>query len=204
MNAFEQGLLTYLQPEQLEKIQNVRIGIAGAGGLGSNCAVNLVRSGFRRLVIADFDTVAPSNLNRQFFFAHQIDQPKVQALADNLRAINDNLELTLHPVLITRENIHTLFAECAIVVEAFDQVGAKQLLIEELSCSGKLLVAASGLAGWQNSDAIQTHKLGEKFYLIGDLQTAIGPGRPPLSPRVQIAAAKQANVILNYVLTVAD
>jgi len=49
-----------------------RIGIAGAGGLGSNCAAALARSGVGTLVIADFDIVEELNLNRQYYFSDQI------------------------------------------------------------------------------------------------------------------------------------
>jgi sulfur carrier protein ThiS adenylyltransferase len=48
------------------------VGIAGCGGLGSNCAVALARSGVGRLVLADFDCVERSNLNRQYFFLSQV------------------------------------------------------------------------------------------------------------------------------------
>ena len=43
----------------------MKIGIAGAGGIGSNVAVHLVRSGVESIKIADFDTIEKSNLNRQ-------------------------------------------------------------------------------------------------------------------------------------------
>ena len=49
----------------------MKVGIAGAGGLGSNCAAALVRTGFRHIKIADFDVVDYSNLNRQFYFLQQ-------------------------------------------------------------------------------------------------------------------------------------
>ena len=68
MNVFEQGLLRYLKPEQLTLIQSKRIGLGGAGGLGSNCAMMLVRSGFKHLEIIDQDVIDASNLNRQQFF----------------------------------------------------------------------------------------------------------------------------------------
>lgn len=47
-------------------LSSFRVGIAGAGGLGSNCAAALARSGVGTLVIADFDRVERLNLNRQF------------------------------------------------------------------------------------------------------------------------------------------
>ena len=67
-NLFKQGLLKHFSAEQLSRIESFTIGIAGAGGLGSNCALNLVRSGFKHFVICDFDVIEPGNLNRQFYF----------------------------------------------------------------------------------------------------------------------------------------
>ena len=46
-------------------MKSVCVGIAGLGGLGSNIAASLVRSGVGSLVLADFDTVELSNINRQ-------------------------------------------------------------------------------------------------------------------------------------------
>lgn len=54
-----------------DHLAGFRVGIAGAGGLGSNCAVALARSGVGTLVISDFDVVEPANLNRQYFFTSQ-------------------------------------------------------------------------------------------------------------------------------------
>ena len=48
---------TYLKDEEREILESATVGIAGAGGLGSNCAAHLVRAGLKRLVIADFDVV---------------------------------------------------------------------------------------------------------------------------------------------------
>ena len=80
LNEFEKALAVYLGEAKLRKIQKVKIGIAGAGGLGSNCAFNLVRSGFKKLKIVDFDVVEHSNLDRQFYFSDQIGIPKIEAL----------------------------------------------------------------------------------------------------------------------------
>ncbi len=71
----------------------MKIGIAGAGGIGSNVAVNLVRSSASALKIVDFDRVELSNLNRQFYFHDQIGRFKVEALAENLRRIRPECHL---------------------------------------------------------------------------------------------------------------
>ena len=58
------------------------VGVAGAGGLGSNVAMALTRVGIGKLIIADFDVVSESNLNRQFYFRDQLNRKKVEALKD--------------------------------------------------------------------------------------------------------------------------
>ncbi|HOK42617.1 MAG TPA: sulfur carrier protein ThiS adenylyltransferase ThiF [Thermoclostridium caenicola] len=200
MNDFERGLERYIGRERLEKLQKIKIGIAGAGGLGSNCAFNLVRSGFRKLKIVDFDFVEPANLNRQFYFIDQLGMPKVVALRQNLLRINPDLELETLQVKIDAGNIMELFGDCDVIVEAFDNIAGKTLLAEKFYSSGKLVVCASGLAGWGSSDEIKIRKIHPKFFMVGDLVTEVGRDVPPISPRVNVTAAKQADIVLDYIM----
>ena len=200
MNDFEYGLEKHLGRERLEKLQKIKVGIAGAGGLGSNCAFNLVRSGFRKLKIVDFDIVEPANLNRQFYFIDQIGMPKVEALKENLERINPDLELEIFQLKINAGNIIELFGDCEVIIEAFDNVASKTLLAEKFHSSGKLVVCASGLGGWGNTDEIKIRKVHPKFYMVGDLMTEVNSDIPPISPRVNITAAKQADIVLDYII----
>lgn len=204
MNDFTRGLSRYLDQDNIAKLQKVKVGIAGAGGLGSNCAQMLVRSGFKHFRIVDFDVIDHSNLNRQFYFLHQVGRPKVQALRENLIMINDAVEVETRQVKIEPANVADLFADCDVIVEAFDRAECKKLLVEIYMNSAKLLVSASGLAGWGNSDSIITRKIKENVFLVGDLVSAAGPDCPPMAPRVHVAAAKQADIILGYFLKGAE
>lgn len=202
MNDVERGLALYIGEERLRRIQAVTVGIAGAGGLGSNCAMHLVRLGFRRLVVVDFDVVAPSNLNRQCFFARQIGMPKVEALAENLLAVNPDLELDMRRVKLDQANLAATFAGCAAVVEALDGAADKRLMVETFLNTGVFLVTASGLAGWGRTDGIVCHRARPNWVMVGDgvsaARTETQPGLPPLSPGVGIAAAKQADAVFTH------
>jgi len=200
MKEFEQSLLNYYTKDQLEHIQSVRVGIGGAGGLGSNCAMHLVRSGFRSFVIADFDRVELANLNRQFFFRDQVGWPKVEALKANLLRINPSVEIAGYQERLTASNITRIFSPCDIVVEAFDTAAAKRMIAEACAYSGKLFVAASGLAGWGKSDDIVVTRVNETFYIVGDGTSAVSARLPPCAPRVAVAAAKEADIVLAWVL----
>ncbi len=200
MNEFESALGAYLSEEQLARVRSIKVGVFGAGGLGSNCAMALVRAGFRRIRIVDDDVVEPSNLNRQFYFLAQSGRTKVEALKENLLLINPDAEIEIDAVRVTPANAAALFADRDVVVEAFDGVESKKLVVETYLHSNKFLVAASGLAGFGDSDRIKVNRIRENFHIVGDLATGVGPNAPPLAPCVLVAAAKQADLVLSHAL----
>lgn len=190
---------TYLTREERTLLESVRVGIAGAGGLGSNCAMHLVRSGVKHITIADFDVVNESNLNRQFFFRDQIGQKKVEAVKENLLRIEPDADIRAVDIRLDASSAREIFADCGIVVEAFDAVDAKVMLVSAFAPSGKKLVTASGLAGWGRSNAMKVRKMGN-IVAIGDGETSVGDGVAPVSPRVGIAAAMEANAVVSLLL----
>lgn len=198
MNDFEQALVAFLGEERLKKIRTVKVGIAGAGGIGSNCALNLVRSGFNNLKIIDFDKIEYSNLNRQFYFYHQVGCSKVKTLKENLLSINPNLKIEILNIKLDEKNAAEIFADCDVVIEAFDKVLYKKILVEEFANSIKLLIAVSGIAGWDDVDDIKVHKIKDNFFIVGDLVTEVSNDKPPISPKVNVAAAKMANLVLKF------
>lgn len=200
MESFQENLIKKIGKENLIKIQTAKVGLAGAGGLGSNCALNLVRVGFRKLTIVDFDVVVESNLDRQFYFLDQIGIKKTEALKANLLRVNPDLELTLIDKKIKRDNVKELFGDCQVVVECFDRAEYKSMLVEELLNLGKFVIAVSGVGGIGSSDDIKIHKIKKDFIIVGDLESDISQ-KPALSPRVNIAAAKQADLVVDFVIS---
>ena len=189
-DVFTEGLLRYYTEEELSRIRSAVIGIAGAGGLGSNAAHMLVRSGFRRFVLADFDCVEPSNLNRQFFYPAQIGQKKVYALRENLLAIDPGIHAVCFAGRVERENMPELFSGCNILIEALDGAESKA---EFVSCAlrmGKPVVCA----------AVRVKKISASLHIVGDGKTEASRQTPPLCPRVVLAAAKQADIALCLIL----
>jgi sulfur carrier protein ThiS adenylyltransferase len=183
------------------KLKYKSVGFAGAGGLGSNCVVSLVRVGVGNIVIADFDEVSEPNLNRQFYFHDQIGVKKVIALRDNLLRINPGLNITIVDEILTPENIPLFFRDCDIIVEAFDLADQKKMLIETVLTNfpEKPLVAGLGMAGWGMNSTIHVRQI-DNLYICGDEVSEIGPELPPLAPRVGIVANMQANVVLEILL----
>lgn len=200
MNPLMDALEKMLGNSRLNRIADTLVGIGGLGGLGSNVAMHLVRSGFTSFVLADFDRVEASNLNRQFYFPDQLGVTKAEALAENLLRINPDLKLRVFSGRVTTDNIESLFEECEIWVEAFDEAVMKKMYVEKALRLNKKVISASGLAGWGNTDAMQTKIWSSGLAVVGDLHTAVGIEAPPLSPRVGVAAAKEADLVLTWVL----
>lgn len=182
-------------------LRNRSAGIAGAGGLGSNCAAALVRVGIGRLVICDFDRVEESNLNRQLYFRDQIGQLKVEALKTNLLRINPLLDLEIHQIRLTSENIPVIFDRVDILFEAFDRADQKAMIIESslITWPERPLIVGSGMAGYGNSDTIRL-RISGNLYICGDESSEIGTEMPPLAPRVGMVANMMANVGVDLLL----
>ena len=198
-NEFETAISHFYSPEEFRKLQNSVVGVLGAGGLGSNCAVNLVRSGIRNLIIADYDIVELSNLNRQYYFSSHVEQYKVEALQDVLTAINSNVIVKIYKDKLTTENIPEIYKKADILIEAFDTVEAKSMFLEATISLDVPKIMVSGLAGIGNSDTLRTKKLGQNLYIVGDEHSGVDNAYP-YAPRVAIAAAKQADLALSLLL----
>jgi sulfur carrier protein ThiS adenylyltransferase len=173
----------------------MRVGIAGAGGIGSNVAFQLVRSGLRRLKIVDFDCIEPSNLNRQFYFADQIGRPKAPVLAENLKRIDPLVAAEAVVMRLDAHNMAAAFAEDEVVVEGFDGAEDKKNLLETFAGSSKLVVAASGVAGL-DLDHITTRKLGN-CHIVGDFKTAAGDENL-YAPKVIMVACMMSRIVLRH------
>ena len=185
-----------------EKLKAASVGIAGLGGLGSVIAISLARVGVGRLVLADFDVVEPSNLNRQQYFVDQIGLLKTDALVSTLRKINPYVEIEAHAVKLSPDNIFPLFGNVDVMIEAFDRADQKAMLMQRFvaGASGTPFIGASGMAGFGSAETIGIKKMSRDLYIVGDMETGARPGCGLMAPRVGVAASMQANVALRLIV----
>ena len=184
-----------------EKLRNGRAAIAGLGGLGSNIAVSLARSGVGHLLLVDFDVVDVTNLNRQMYMIPHLDMPKTEALREILAQINPWLDVRTEQVRVTPENVRELFSGWPVVCEAFDRADQKAMLVSCLlaQCPDTIVVSGNGMAGLGDANLIQTRQQMRRLYVCGDGMTEISPGVGLMAPRVAICAGHQANKVLQLI-----
>jgi sulfur carrier protein ThiS adenylyltransferase len=172
------------------------IGIAGAGGIGSNVARYLAQAKVPRIRVLDFDRVESSNLDRQFYGVDQIGRPKVKCLRDNLLKIHPDMDVdVVHHRLAPGESL-SLFKGCDLVVEGFDDPVAKKHLVEELSAENIPMVCASGIAG-RDLDVVKTRRIGS-CHIVGDFSTDIRDA-VLFPPKIGMIAALMAGIVLEWI-----
>lgn len=190
-------------PEEMQtKLRNARVAVAGLGGLGSNIAVMLARSGVGELLLVDFDTVDVTNLNRQMYLIPQLGKPKAEALPEILYQINPYLTYRSVCIKVTPDNVKELFSEYPIVCEAFDKPDQKAMLVQELlmQCPKTTVVSGNGMAGYADANEIRTCQVMKRLYVCGDQSTDVGNGIGLIAPRVAVCAAHEANKVLQLIM----
>ena len=201
MDLKEEDLLKRNVKGISEKLKKAKVCILGLGGLGSNVAILLARSGIAYLKLVDFDIVEASNLNRQQYRISHIGMKKTEAIRTIIKEINPFVEVKTLDIKVDRENILSVVGDVEIIVEAFDRAETKAMAIEELLTNGnKMLVSASGMAGLGSANEIITRKVRDNFYLIGDNYSDYEEYSGIMSTRVMICAAHQANIVLRIIL----
>ena len=201
MDLKEEDLFKRNVKDIAKKLKKAKVCILGLGGLGSNVAVLLARSGIGYLKLIDFDIVETSNLNRQQYRISHIGLKKTEAIKTIIKEINPFVEIDTLDIKVDRENILSVVEDIEIVVEAFDRAETKAMAIEELLINkNKIVISASGMAGLGSANEGITRKIKENFYLIGDNYSDYEEYLGIMSTRVMICAAHQANIVLRIIL----
>ncbi len=90
-NAF---FATHNMPEAQNRLNQAKVLVLGAGGIGTHMAWHMIALGVAKLTIVDFDTVEESNFNRQLLFdCSDVGKVKVEVLKEKLSAINPAVQI---------------------------------------------------------------------------------------------------------------
>ena len=133
-----------------------------------------------------------------------LGQRKTDALARQIADINPFIDVRTDFIRLTEDNVPTILKDDQVICEAFDNPDAKTMLVHTIleQCPDKYIVSASGMAGYGDSNAIETKKITSHFYICGDQTRNAKPGRGLMAPRVAICAGHEANLILKLLVDV--
>jgi tRNA A37 threonylcarbamoyladenosine dehydratase len=132
--------------EALKRLTQKHVMVVGMGGVGSFAAEFIARAGIGRMTIIDGDVVDPSNRNRQLpALATTHGQPKVQIMAERLKAINPELQLEIVQQFVNPEMVQNMLAlKPDFVVEAIDSLTPKLNFMRQAYEAGIPSVSSMG------------------------------------------------------------
>ena len=127
--------------EGQRKLENARVLLVGAGGLGSPAAFYLAAAGIDRLRVVDDDAVDRSNLQRQILHTDAgIGTAKVESARQALRALNPRVHVEPIRERVTVANVEALFSGVDVVIDGADNFPTRYLLSDACVRFGKPLV----------------------------------------------------------------
>ena len=152
--------------ENLQKLQNARIIVFGLGGVGSYTVEALARAGVGALTLADGDTVALSNLNRQLYALHStVGRLKTEVARERVLDIDPDCTVTTVSAFVTPENIDGFFdGRYDFCVDAIDDVKAKTAIAVKCAAEGIPLIAAMGTGKKLRSDGFRIADINQTEY----------------------------------------
>lgn len=142
-----------LGDEKLETLRQANVLVVGLGGVGAYAAEMIARSGVGRMTIADADTVSATNINRQLIALHStIGKQKAELMAERLRDINPEIELTIVNRFIKDDETDALLdsQKFDYVVDAIDTLSPKLALIK--GCLDRNIPLVSSMGAGAKTD----------------------------------------------------
>jgi len=111
-----------------KRLDNARVLIVGAGGLGAPAALYLAAAGVGTLGLVDDDRVERSNLHRQVIHRDdRVGQFKVESARATLAALNPDITLRTHNLRLTRDNVESVLGEYDLVLDGSDNFPTRYL-----------------------------------------------------------------------------
>lgn len=184
------------QSEEINgKLENAKVVILGAGGLGSNIAHMLARLGVGKMILYDFDVVEPSNLNRQHYGVNDIGKMKAETTAERIKELLPYVHIESRNLIVDEEVLSSVYEEGDIFIEAFDTVLSKVMAYDFFAGREKPYICTTGVAG--PSGELSRRDLGH-IHIVGDFQ---GEDRNDCYiPKVMAIAAMECRVVMELIL----
>lgn len=137
----------------IQQLADAHVMVIGVGGVGSNCAEALARSGIGSFVLVDPDVVQESNINRQAIaFESTVGRPKVDVLAAMIHDINPHVHVECVKQRILAEDVSPLLESHPVTycIDAQDTIMTKLALAAHCNDNGIEFISSMGAANTFN------------------------------------------------------
>lgn len=152
-----------LGTEQVDILKNARVAVCGLGAVGSYAVEALARAGVGYLRLVDFDSVDPTNTNRQLFALEStFGMAKVSVAKSRVKDINPDCEVDIREVFIDEKSIPSIIeGPLDVLIDAIDSVSSKVCLLTASFENNIHTVSSMGAAGRMDPSAIRAGDISE-------------------------------------------
>ncbi len=193
-----------------QRLLDSRVLIVGMGGLGSPVAMYLAAAGVGELLLADFDTVDLSNLQRQILHgSDDIGRPKVESARDTLQVLNPEVKISTFNQRLEGEALAAQIHAVDLVVDATDNFATRFMLNDACVAARKPLVSGAAIRMEGQVSVFHNEREGSPCYRClyreeGEEAATTCSENGVLSPVVGIIGAVQATEALKVLLGIGD
>lgn len=154
-----------LGEEQILKLKNAHVLVAGLGGVGGIATEMIARAHVGKMTLVDGDIVELSNCNRQVPALHStVGQYKTDVMAQRLRDINPDIELDVRTIYLKERLIDELFeTPFDFVVDAIDTLSPKVNYIRQALMRGYPIVSSMGAGGKTDPTQIRVLDIADTY-----------------------------------------
>lgn len=194
------------QAQQL--LQQAKVLIVGAGGLGCPAAQYLAAAGIGTLGIADHDTISISNLHRQILYTpDDVGKSKALVACHHLQQQNPGIKIVAHAIKVTSANVIALFNDYDIIVDGTDNFDTRYLLNDAAVLTGKPIVYGAiyqfegQMAVWNltNADGTKTPNYRDLFPEVDASQIPNCVDGGVIPTLAGVIGCMQANEVIKYI-----
>lgn len=140
-----QMLLPNIGLEGQLKLENTKVLIVGAGGIGSTVAMYLAGAGVK-LTIMDFDIVELSNLHRQIIhFTSSIGKDKVSSAKETILNYNPNCDCEIIHGKLSTDNALEIINQHHLVIDASDNYDCRYIINDACVITNKPFISGSAI-----------------------------------------------------------
>jgi molybdopterin/thiamine biosynthesis adenylyltransferase len=215
----------FIEPSEQESLAQLTVFVMGVG-IGSVFAELALRTGIRRFIIADGDTVDGSNLNRQNYTQQDVGTSKAHACAARLKAIDPNVQIEVIDSYLDEESIKAYIPKADVVINTIDfdspafpiagrlcrQYGKLELFPMNLGFGSSVCVFLPASPTWESffpgqdhvalKQSILMHIAGKSAhpYLHEAFARYLGGERKGYDPQLAVSTSISASLMMGIIL----
>ena len=159
-------LIKLIGEDNYKKLANKTVAVVGIGGVGGYAVEGLIRSGITSIIIADYDTVDITNINRQIISNQtNIGEFKVDVMEKRILDINPNVKVTKLYDKLSLDNIDNLFKySFDYLIDACDTIIIKQELIRRCLENNIKIISCMGTGNKLNPSLLEITDISKTSY----------------------------------------